>query len=80
MLLLELQLTLIRARKVWEWGPAGNEVVAVGLWEKKASLLLCPLAVQWETTNKMCAQFRQSYKFGLVGTKQQLIQAFTAEV
>lgn len=41
--------------------------------EIKAVPLLCPLCSQWETTNKSCAQFRQSYKFGLVWTKPPVI-------
>lgn len=68
---------VIRGRKVsrrevqqemrwWQW--------AYG--DKKASLLLCPLGIQWETTNKSCAQFRQSYKFGLVWTKPPVNSAF----
>lgn len=47
----------------WQW--------AYG--EKKAVPLLCPLGSLWETTNKSCAQFRQSYKFGLVWTKPPVI-------
>lgn len=41
--------------------------------ERKAVPLLCPLGRLWETTNKSCAQCRQSYKFGLVWTKPPVI-------
>lgn len=41
--------------------------------ERKAVPLLCPLRSLWETTNKSCAQFRQSYKFGLVWAKPPVI-------
>lgn len=43
----------------WHWAYGETEAVP----------LLYPLGSLWETTNKSCAQFRQSYKFGLVWTK-----------